>query len=166
MADTFDELLLELGAVAVTALGEGDHPVIDPAVVYHGTPPNEAECSNGLVTVWWAGIAGGDRFPSASPVFDCGSPPMVDVTVRWTLCWPIEPTRTPAKTAEAVTLANGALAVTLAYMNLVCQRAAALPEVARRGLALVSVTPRRPMGGVAGVDWKLRVRPVFPAAAE
>lgn len=160
MATTHPELAVELAGVATTALlGAGLSAL--PAVLYHGPIPDEAECEDGRVAVWFDTATGTERFPSPSAVVGCGGPPMLDYRVRWTRCWPIEPNYVPDMSTLAADLLTGAMIVHDAYTALTCAADSGVEGVAVKGLALMSTRSRAPMGGVAGVEWRLLVRPSF-----
>lgn len=163
MATTHSELAVELAGVATTALVGAGFGALPP-VLYHGSIPDEAECVDGRVAVWFDVATGCERFPSPSAVVGCGGPPMLDYRVRWTRCWPIEPNYVPAMSTLAAALLDGAMVVHDAYAALTCAADAGIEGVAGRGIALVSTRHRQPMGGVAGVEWRLLVRPSFSPA--
>lgn len=159
MPPSLPTLATDLAAMAVDALDAAGLTVAGPPVLYHGPIPDEAECVDGRVAVWWESITGTDRFPTPTAIARCGGGNLVALHVRWTRCWPIEPNYVEAHSAIAAELADGAWLVHNLFAAETCARSASLPEVAGGGFALTSTTHRAPMGGVAGVQWKLLVRP-------
>lgn len=157
---TLSEAGTVLAGLVVDALVDGgwiDGPVTP--VQYHGTAPDEAGgCIGDRVVWWWENIGGGDRFPSLAPVVDCGGPPTVSLVVRWTDCWPVEPAYTPDMSAQAYRFTEGGWDVWAALQLLACRQQPVVPGDRSSRLALMQMDVRRPQGGVAGVDFKLRLR--------
>lgn len=152
-----------IARLVVEALADGDwiDGPVDP-IQYHGAPPDEVdetgECVGARVSWWWDTLGGSDRFPSPAPVAECGGPPLVALTVRWTDCWPIEPAWVPAMSAVAHDFTEGGWSVWTRLLLLACRSEPVLPDDRRSRLALLSMDIRRPKGGVAGVDFKLRLK--------
>lgn len=158
---SLSDVVQAIGQVVVDALDDAGLIVLPDPVFYHGAIPDDSECQDGRVSCWWTSLTGTDRFPSPAASIGCSGPPMMDVRVRWTRCWPITPAYSVNQSDLAVVLSDGAWAVHSKLLELACTSVDLPPELSRSGFALMQTDVKTPQGGTAGIDWRIRCRPLL-----
>lgn len=150
-----------IGEIVVDTLDAAGLTVLPAPVFYHGAIPDDSDCQDGRVSCWWTSLTGTDRFPSPSASVGCSGPPLLDVRVRWTRCWPITPAYSVGQSDLAVELADGAWVVHSALLAIACASEGLPVELSRSGFALMQTDVKTPQGGTAGIDWRIRCRPLL-----
>lgn len=166
---------------ALQAAGIGattDDPQPDP-ILYHGAEPDDC-CPDSddlppRIVVWWKGI--GPAPGAAAGRGGCDTPPVMELGIRYLICWPTSDTGVPSDTELRETFAPKAQLLARAgwvgYMALsnelglcddagrgrIAQRTAVSETLGWSTVTLGRALPRRPMGGCAGVDWTVTLTP-------
>lgn len=149
-----DALLL----LAAAALNNCGRPVPDRVTKYHGEIAVGCCDGNGFLTCHW-----NPAVPDRTGIPQGMGNPMgeraADVMLRLYRCWPtvLEDGTYPDAEANAAAegLAQDADCIWSAITRAICEGLLAEYLAGCDGLELVSMTPRRPSGGCAGIEWKL-----------
>jgi len=136
---------------------------------YHGGHvPEDIGCSDGLLSVWWED----PLEPLTLGREPCPGFPQVVLAARWAVCWKLADVDADGVTLfddtwdlDAAVLADAAECVARALMRLACVvdptdvKALALLALTmgRPPVLFISATPSPPSGGVATVEWRVRV---------
>jgi hypothetical protein len=149
-------------------------PVPDRVIRYHGTLPNDCCTDNGFLAVNWQTGFASVTFPAAATgtADPCRGLPVVEVRLRYVVCWDAPEVTQQGVTvnaeqdarwdADAAMLAEVADGVTRALLRLTCEISldplfvAVMDEVGpKHWLRFVAADPIVPLGGCAGVQWRL-----------
>ena len=169
-----------VGDVLVNDCGR---PIPDRVLRYHGVIPDDCCTDAGTLAVSWVIGTASSTFGTglaAAPADPCVSMPTYTVAIRYRVCWPLPeaegPLLDPQWDETAAMLADTADCVTRALAALACEArspgdADPLMEAVwamlsrRQWLRLVDVSASVPLGGCAGVVWRLLVAPRAGAAS-
>lgn len=145
-----------------------DRPEPDLMFSYHGRPPDDCCTDAGTLSTFWAlgSVSPGRETP-------CGGPPEFTIHIRYTTCWSIpkagqsgvvvDDAQAARWNADALMLADVADCVTRSIVALLCAEgtsedplvAAITDELVNRSARFQDTTPILPLGGCAGVLWRL-----------
>lgn len=154
-------------------------PVPDRVLRYHGTLPDDCCSEAGTLSASWAlGVATVD-FPAsaASQKADpCTQIPLYTVSMRYKTCWPVPEVNENGVElideqwdAKASMLADTADCVARSLIHLGCRQpgmvadpltVAVQAQLARGWLRYIDVTPSVPLGGCAGLVWRMYASPL------
>ncbi len=156
-----------VGDRLVNACGQ---PAPGRVVRYFGHAiPDDYGCDDaGLLSVWWSGPL------TQSGATPCSGPPHVEVVARWTKCWKLPEPNGTGQTlyyaewdADAAVLVDVAECVAREFIALFCAKRPPTVEDDPFGYAVVSyqmgsnsgkftsANPVGPLGGIAGVEWRI-----------
>jgi len=151
---------LDLAAAALTACGR---PVPDATkrIRYHGDIAVQSCCDHGLLTCHWNPVTI-DRTGIPAGVTKPPGRPSADVCLRLYRCFPTlndDGTFDDAKADSAAAgLALDLDCITTALLTAICAGTLAEHLAGCAGLELLGATPRKPAGGCAGIEWKVRAQ--------
>jgi len=152
-------------------------PAPDRVLRYHGAIPADCCTENGTLAVSWNDGFGSQDFPNnganakAAP---CSAIPLYSLSIRYRVCWPVPEANAngvelidPQWDGVAAQLADVADCVSRALLSLACTtpapldsfQRAVLANVSRGWLRFVDVAPILPLGGCAGVLWRMSAAP-------
>lgn len=154
-------------------------PVPDRVLRYHGPIPADCCTENGVLAVSWNDGYATQEFPAnaanakAAP---CSAVPLYSLSIRYRTCWPVPDVDTngvqlidPEWDTAAALLADVADCVARALVALSCDQQqgvvldpfvrAVHEQVVRGWLRFTDVSPILPLGGCAGVLWRMTAAP-------
>jgi len=150
----------DLLTLAVDALTTCDRPVpLDVDVYrYHGEPTHWKCCDTGTLYTYWK-RAFPDRTGIPTGVNSPPGPQRLDVYLRIIRCWP--EMHSDGSMPAGIDAASEGLALDLdclwsALYSAVCTNALGENLAGCDALQLVDATPRRPLGGCAGIEFRLQ----------
>lgn len=169
LANVETALLNYVGDVLVNTC---DRPVPDRVLRYHGTLPHDCCTPNGFLVSSWERRYRSARFPNATPEANCQGVPVGIVVLRYVVCWPLPEVGTDGVRPiddswddQAAMLASVADCVEASLVRLGCGGVvtdelaqAVVSLTGREGIRYIETTPIVPLGGCAGVQWRLYAR--------
>ena len=149
--------------VADSIVNDAGQPVPTRVVRYYGHAlPDDYGCEgDGVLSVWWPGPITAER-----PDQDCPGAPTLTLSARYTRCWQLPQVQQKSTTmfydewdAEAGVLSDVAEQVARRLMRLNCDQPPSGFDAALLALLrtprFLDATPAGPLGGVAGVEWRI-----------
>lgn len=148
-----------------------ERPAPDRVLRYHGTLPHDCCSDRGFLVVNFEREYPSTQFPSpaANNATPCQGLPVAVLVVRYVVCWPLPDVDAngvrpidDAWDAKAAVLADVADCITRAFMTLACKPdltdpfvEALIEATGHEKVRLIETVPIVPLGGCAGVQWRI-----------